>query len=330
MFKNKDYSFLSKMLHHLALGNNFIPEMLHDIEIGLFKNKLQLDNLKSHVFVCGLPRSGSTILMRYIYETKLFASLTYRDMPFVTSPKIWSKISNKIKINPEVERMHGDKISINLDSPEALEEVFWRVKLQKHYIFRDKIIPHEVDDFTINEFRNFVSLILYKYDKKIYLSKNNNNILRLESIMKSFPNCLILVPFRDPINQANSLLLQHKNFTKIQNENKFIKDYMSYLVHYEFGAIHRPFEFVKNNKENFYNNSLEYWLIQWINAYSYLTQEKFIKNKNIVYIGHEFFCENPKKVLKNLFKKINLNSEDISSNLEVKNLKKKQILRTVF
>ena len=77
MFKNKDYSFLSKMLHHLALGNNFIPEMLHDIEIGLFKKKLQLDNLKSHMFVCGLPRSGSTILMRYIYGTKLFASKKY-------------------------------------------------------------------------------------------------------------------------------------------------------------------------------------------------------------------------------------------------------------
>ena len=88
MFKKKNYSFLSKILHHLALGNNFIPEMLRDIEMGLFKNKLKLDNLKSHIFVCGLPRSGSTILMRYIYETKWFASLTYRDMPFVTSPKI--------------------------------------------------------------------------------------------------------------------------------------------------------------------------------------------------------------------------------------------------
>ena len=323
MFKNKNYSFLSKILHHLALGNNFIPEMLHDIEVGLFKNKLKLDNLKSHIFVCGLPRSGSTILMRYIYETKLFASLTYRDMPFVTSPKIWSKISNKIKLNPEVERIHGDKISINLDSPEALEEVFWRVKLHKQYIFTNKITTHEVDDFTINEFRNFISLILYKYNKKIYLSKNNNNILRLESILKAFPNCLILIPFRDPIYQANSLLSQHKNFTKIQNENKFIKKYMSYLAHYEFGAIHRPFEFVKNSEANFNNNSLEYWLTQWINAYSYLSQEKFTKNNNIIYLGHEFFCENSKKVLKNLFKKINLDNLNINSNLEIKNIKKK-------
>ena len=39
MFKNKDYSFLSRILHHLALGNNFIPEMLLDIELAIYKKK---------------------------------------------------------------------------------------------------------------------------------------------------------------------------------------------------------------------------------------------------------------------------------------------------
>ena len=97
MFKRKDYSILSKILHRLVLGNNFIPEMLHDIEVTIFKNKLELDNLKKHIFICGLPRSGTTILMRSLYSTKEFASLTYRDMPFVVVPNLWSKISDKIK-----------------------------------------------------------------------------------------------------------------------------------------------------------------------------------------------------------------------------------------
>ena len=51
MYKNKEYSFLSKILHHLALGNNFIPEMLHDIELTVFKKKIEIDNLKTHIFV---------------------------------------------------------------------------------------------------------------------------------------------------------------------------------------------------------------------------------------------------------------------------------------
>ena len=318
MLKNKDYSFLSKILHHLALGNNFIPEMLHDIELTIFKKKLEPNNLKPHIFVCGLPRSGTTILMRSLYETKQFASLTYRDMPFVVLPNLWSKVSNRIKSKPHKTRIHDDKISINIDSPEALEEVFWRIKLNKKYIYLDKLTIHEVDEETINEYRNFVSLILYKYNKKLYISKNNNNLLRLESIIKAFPNCLILIPFRDPLQQANSLLVQHQNFIKIQNKDKFVKKYMSYLVHHEFGAIHRPYEFEKNSKQEFDNNSLEYWLAQWINTYNYLSQEKFFEKKNIMYINYEYLCENPQKVFKDIVKKTNLYSLPFENNYKFK------------
>ena len=63
MSLNKNYSFLSKALHHLVLGSNMIPEMLYDIEMSIFKKKLDKNNSKSHIFVCGLPRSGTTILM---------------------------------------------------------------------------------------------------------------------------------------------------------------------------------------------------------------------------------------------------------------------------
>ena len=318
MFKNKDYSFLSKTIHHLALNNNFIQEMLHDIEVSLFKKSIKLDNLKSHIFISGLPRSGTTALMNFLYSTEKFASLTYRDMPFVILPNIWSKISKKIKPKAQKERMHSDNISINIDSPEALDEIFWRIKLQNIYIFNDKLITHEADEFTINEFRNFVSLILHKYNKEIYLSKNNNNILRIDSLIKAYPNCLIIIPFRDPLQQAYSLLKQHENFTKIQNKDKFTKKYMSYLVHYEFGMIHRPYDFGINNNYKFKIDSLDYWLSQWINAYTYLSQDKFLKIKNIMYVNHEFFCNNPKNILQYIIKKTNLNDLSFKDNYNFK------------
>ena len=131
--------------------------MLHDIELTIFKKKLELNNLKPHIFVCGLPRSGTTILMRYLYETKEFASLTYRDMPFVVLPNLWSKISNRIKSSPYKERIHDDKISINIDSPEAMEEIFWRIKLQNNYIYsgRFKIGHRQLSSLLIcNHFNN--------------------------------------------------------------------------------------------------------------------------------------------------------------------------------
>ena len=319
ILSNKDYSFFNKILHHLVLGSDFISEMMFDMEMTLFKKKIFRDDSKTHIFVSGLPRSGTTILMRSLYETGLFASLTYRDMPFVVSPNLWSKISSsKIKSKEAKQRAHGDNININIDSPEALEEIFWRMKLKKKYIFFDKLTIHEADEETINEYKNFVSLILYKYNKKLYLSKNNNNLLRLESIIKAFPNCLILIPFRDPLQQANSLLFQHQNFTKMQNEDKFVKKYMSYLVHHEFGVLHRPYEFTKNIKQEFDNNSLEYWLNLWINAYSYLSQKKFSEKKNIMYVNYEYLCENPQRVFKNIVKKTNLYALPFEKNYEFK------------
>jgi len=329
---SKDYSFFSRILHYFLLGSNIISEMMLDIEMALFNKKIVRDNSKPHIFISGFPRSGTTILMRSLYKTGQFASLTYRDMPAVISPNLWSKIlSNKIKSKPPKQRAHGDEIKINIDSPEALEEVFWRIKLNKKYIYLDKLTIHEVDEETINEYRNFVSLILYKYNKKLYISKNNNNLLRLESIIKAFPNCLILIPFRDPLQQAYSLLLQHQNFTKIQNENKFVKKYMSYLVHHEFGAIHRPYEFTKNSKHEFDNNSLEYWLAQWINAYDYLSQEKFFEKKNIMYINYEYLCKNPQKVFKDIIKKTKLYSLPFENNCKFKlSFKKIDIQKSIL
>lgn len=324
MYNDKDYSFLSKILHHLALRSNFIPEFLHDVELFIFKKKLKIDNSKQHLFICGLPRSGTTILMRALYETKKFASLTYRDMPFVFMPNIWSKISSRFKSSVERKRIHDDDILINIDSPEALEEIFWRIKLKNQYIYSDKLKTHKVDSFTLSEFRNFISLILYKYKKKNYLSKNNNNILRIESLIECFPNSTIIIPFRDPLQHANSLLRQHKNFTKIQKENKFIKNYMSYLSHYEFGIIHRPYFFSEDKSFDFDQNSLKYWLNLWINVYKNLLENKISAKKNIVYLNYEYFCNNSKIVLENILNKISLNSLPEDYKFEVKQPIKKE------
>ena len=40
-------------------------------------------NNDNHVFVMGLARSGTTVLLNALYESSEFASLSYKDMPFV-------------------------------------------------------------------------------------------------------------------------------------------------------------------------------------------------------------------------------------------------------
>ena len=73
-----------------------------------------------HIFVSGLARSGTTILLNALYESDEFASLTYRDMPFVLAPNLWSKLSNGKEKNNKVERAHGDGIKVSTESPDCL------------------------------------------------------------------------------------------------------------------------------------------------------------------------------------------------------------------
>ncbi len=83
--------------------------------------------------------------MRALHETGVFRSLTYRDMPFVLMPRTWRKFSLSFQTyGDEKERAHGDRITVNFDSPEAFEEVFWRAFCGEDYIRYDCLIPHKV------------------------------------------------------------------------------------------------------------------------------------------------------------------------------------------
>ena len=79
------YKFIDRLLHRLALGIPWISEMAFDIEKLTINSKV----IKPQAFyVTGLARSGTTMLMRALYSTDSFASLTYNDMPFVLSPAV--------------------------------------------------------------------------------------------------------------------------------------------------------------------------------------------------------------------------------------------------
>ena len=189
----------------------------------------QTDN--KHVFVSGLARSGTTILLNALYESDEFASLSYKDMPFVLAPNLWSKLSPNKKNIDSVERAHGDGVKVSTESPEAFEEVFWMTFAEDHKDTKEK-------------FKNYVQLINHKYQKKRYLSKNNQNIKRLELISKIFPNSKILIPFRNPIQHAYSLLVQHQRFIEYSKKDAFISNYMKWIGHTEFGPNYVPI----NNK----------------------------------------------------------------------------------
>ena len=104
-----------------------------------------------------------------------------------------------------------------------------------------------------------------------YLSKNNANIARIPAITSAFPESIVPIPLRDPLDHARSLLRQHRRFTEAHQIDSFARQYMADIGHFEFGALHRPILFPEWDRQKEYGpDSLTYWLHYWRAAYSHL------------------------------------------------------------
>lgn len=310
-----DYSGSSRMLHKLVLGNNFLMRSLFNLEVDKYGRDEEGQIGKRHVFVSGLARAGTTALMRTLYETGAFSSLTYRDMPFVIAPNFWRSIRGGKKAASEMkERAHGDGLFVNEDSPEALDEVFWKLFCGREYILPNILRPHDAGPETISRFRQYVAAIIRGSGAtdSLYLSKNNNTILRLPAIREAFPEAVIITPYRKPLDHALSLLHQHQRFS-IQITDRFTAQYMQWLGHHEFGAGHRPFDLPHADAYSLEGGdpmSAGYWLKVWYNYYRYALD---IFHKQVHFLGYEEFCREPGACMQRL-------SQHIGISIDTQNL----------
>ena len=142
----QNYSFLQIYLHHFILKNKNLKKSLFYLENFIFKNKKEIKDNK-HIFILGMPRSGTTALLNFFYESNEFASLTYNDMPFAMAPNFGSFFPKK-KIK-KIERKHGDGIEIDNYSPEALDEIFFLSFDEDELIGIEKISKDIIDSISI-------------------------------------------------------------------------------------------------------------------------------------------------------------------------------------
>lgn len=288
----QEYGFLARTLHALALGNS-AAEVSFDLERALYGRNLKDSTEGRHAFVAGLARAGTTILMRQIYATGGFRSLTYRDAPFVLAPNMWHALSARSqKVGVARERAHGDGMEHSYDSPEALEEVFWRVFCGNDYIRPHQLVPMQADAEVIEKFRVYVALMLRGFAPGRYLSKNNNNVLRLSSLTAAFPRAVILIPFREPLAQAHSLLAQHRRFLRVHEEDPFSARYMRWFGHHEFGSDHRPFAFGSDRLTDADRDRLQYWIELWIHVYAHLIKAR---PAGTLFTSYEELCAEPER-----------------------------------
>jgi len=138
-------------------------------------------------------------------------------------------------------------------------------------------------------FSLFVQLVLTRYEKNRYLSKNNQNIHRIGNLSRLFPSAQILIPYRTPLLHAYSILKQHIRFCHLQKNDNFIRDYMYWTAHSEFGLDYVP---LKPSKIYHDYHSLNHWLEQWELVYEDLINN-YSSLENVKFINYERLCGSP-------------------------------------
>lgn len=294
---NVDYTLFSKALHQTVLDNSLIKEMAFDIDCMITRFRPSPPQTSSPVFIAGLARAGTTILLEALYSTGAFTTLTYRDMPFVTAPYLWSKITkgHKLKEDLKKERAHGDRLYINYDSPEAFEEVFWMTFSNAKYVKDSYLELQDIDADLLEKYKRFVYNIIARQgnDSSLrYLAKNNNNFMRIKAVKSAFPDSITIVPFRNPIDHAKSLHIQHERFLERHTNDPFSLKYMRWLGHFEFGVNFKPFkvspEALPKNREE--PMELGYWLRYWKCFYEYVIKHHA---SDVIFFDYDKFCEKP-------------------------------------
>jgi hypothetical protein len=317
-----EYNWLERTLHWLALEPNAVRELSFELE-GRYSgggNRALGGRADGAVYICGLARSGTTIVLRALARVDVFRSLTYRDMPFVLAPNLWRKVAAHSRSRPPSERAHGDGIMVDYDSPEAFEEVFWRTFCPQPADRRLYGTVQPTDD-ALAAFASYRAMVANPIRTGVtpatprrYLSKNNNNVCRVESLVRDTTSRVLIV-FRDPIEAARSLLRQHRRFCSANGAAPFVRTYMRWLGHHEFGPDHVPFAFARPGMQPGLDPSTpDYWLDYWTAVHRVLLAQAA---GHVALVDHDALCADPVPLFGAMLEAIGVKADAASISAEI-------------
>jgi len=279
--------------------------MLNDI------NKLDIDR---PIYIIGLARAGTTIILEMLDHHPFLASHQYKHIPMPYLPHVFSHLAEFSRFfTKPIERVHKDGIFVNLESPEAIEEIFWQhFFLNNHQEEVSNVMNGAISNPKFEQFyRNHIRKLLINQKCPRYLAKNNYHITRLEYLLKIFPNVKFLLIIRNPVDHIASLIKQTRLFMEMEEGKPLLIDWHRISGHNEFGhyqlcintgdneIIHKIRRLWKNEK-----TYVEGWAYYWSSIYDYvmnlLEANKKIKESTLI-IRYEDLCKTPAKTIDKIF-----------------------------
>ncbi|MBL6785284.1 MAG: sulfotransferase [Rickettsiales bacterium] len=308
-----NFSNLSYFLAKQIFANKQLWLSIGDIESKCVNNKVDHKTVFQPVYITGLARSGTTLMLENLAKIKGCTSHTYRDFPMIYTPYVWNKllsICDKFAFkNKASERSHQDGMKVTPESPEALEEIIWESFFNNlHNESEISVLSKNRVNEKFNAFyQRHIQKLLVVRSAKRYLAKANYNITRLEYLLDLNDSSKFIIMVRNPVMHIKSILRQDKIFSETHNQYPKTLKFMEMSGHYEFGInkklINVDADDLKLIKQKFNNkDDISAWALYWNMMYKYvISLAESLPRDNFMLCRYEDLCNNPRKTLDKIF-----------------------------
>ena len=287
---------------------------LGDLESSVLREQLEGVPISRPIYIAGLARSGSTILLEMLAAHPDAATHQYRDFWSIFTPVWAAQASQRVrtrKTEPR-ERSHGDGIMITPESPEAMEEMLWMEFFpQAHDPRTSQVLGAQTCHPNFETYyRDHLRKLLWVRGKPRYVSKANYNLTRLEFLHSLFPDARFVLPIREPRQHIASLQKQHQLLTQAARYHPRSVKYLERVGHFEFGARRIPINAgdtpVIESILNLWQHGEEVrgWARYWAHLYGFLAERleanAELRSASIV-VHYGRLCDRSPEVLEQLF-----------------------------
>lgn len=296
---------------------------LGNLETRLLADPLAEVRIDQPIYIAGLARSGTTLLLEILSWVPELTTHRYRDYPALYTPYLWNRFLDytpQQKADP-VERTHRDGILITPESPEAFEEILWMAFFpQLHDPQINAVLDAQTDNSGFEAFyRDHIRKLMLVRGGQRYLSKGNYNITRLEYLLKLFADARFVIPIREPAWHIASLMKQHALFCEGSRRNRRALAHLQRVGHYEFGLDRRPVNAADGDAIQQILDlwakgaEVEGWACYWDHIHTYLAgaleRNPHLREAALI-VRYEDLCRAPRETMHRIFEHCRLPLSD--------------------
>jgi hypothetical protein len=232
------------------------------------------------VYVCGLARSGSTLLHEIVASVPGVATHRVKDYPMAYTPYWWRQATARRRPTAPRERVHRDRVLITPESPDAVEEMLWMAFFPRCH---DPSVSNRLAAGSRHPafeafYRAHLGKLLLAERATRYVAKANYHVARLAYLVRLFPDAKIILPVRTPASHVASLVRQHQWFCQGQRKHPRALAWMQRSGHFEFGRDRRPINLGDGERVRAIQRAwaageeVRGWACYWDMVYGHLTR----------------------------------------------------------